>query len=73
MATSKKSGTIRRKQRRTKVSIGGVSQSNFANTSMNERQQPQRESGTRESGEKGKKVETVERVEKVEKVKTGEE
>jgi hypothetical protein len=30
MATSKKSRTIRRKQRRTKVSIGGISQSAFA-------------------------------------------
>ena len=43
MATSKKSGTIRRKQRRTKVSIGGISQSAFAGyapTSARQTRQP---------------------------------
>ena len=40
MATSKKSGTTRRRQRRTKVSIGGISQSAFAGYAPSSARQP---------------------------------
>ncbi len=40
MATSKKSGTTRRRQRRTKVSIGGISQSAFAGYAPSSSRQP---------------------------------
>ena len=45
MATSKKSGTGRRKQRRTKVSIGGISQSAFAGYAPGGANPSRRESG----------------------------